>query len=366
MTQYINGPVNYIQLKGEIHGVSKNILLFMDSHKLINNQTQCDSYESDDISHYLYKKIKYAKDELDFFMEIRNSQIKEFKTNKRDIYMKDVINMFKTEFIVEKDKVKYAKSNPKVRLHYLDVRDHLGLFYVSQLIEYELNGEIKLLKENNDVKNIANIKKNLYIIEKLIKEFDLAKQFVSQNNKKYTQTNPIKYYLNKIINEYTDKELKEHINNFINIEYINIIANINSILTKIKIILDKWDSTKINNLIKLADGLYEFVIDLYSLFTDAYLLRRILDKDYVVKAITYTGSQHAFNYIYFLVKFYDFSIVNLYKSIESDKNVIIEKIKNADYTYNIYKLFTDTIKESIQCISIPDHSLDIYKNRLIM
>jgi hypothetical protein len=95
-------------------------------------------------------------------------------------------------------------------------------------------------------------------------------------------------------------------------------------------------------------------------------LRRILDKNYVTNAITYTWSQHAFNYIFFLVKFYDFAIVDLHKSIEPNKNVIIENIKRAEYTYNIYKLFTDTISEPIQCISKPDYSLSIYENRIIM
>ena len=56
MPKYINGPTNYVQLKGKINGYEKNIFLFMDRHYEIDKQTRCESFDSIDISHYLYKK----------------------------------------------------------------------------------------------------------------------------------------------------------------------------------------------------------------------------------------------------------------------------------------------------------------------
>jgi len=60
MPQYINGPVNYIQLNGTINNINKNITIFLDTHLDLDNQTRCDSFDSIDISQYLYKLIKNA------------------------------------------------------------------------------------------------------------------------------------------------------------------------------------------------------------------------------------------------------------------------------------------------------------------
>ena len=57
MPQYINGPFNYIQLTGNINNIPKNITIFMDVHLDLNNQTRCTSFDSLDISQYLYKNI---------------------------------------------------------------------------------------------------------------------------------------------------------------------------------------------------------------------------------------------------------------------------------------------------------------------
>ena len=102
MTEYINGPINFAHLRGSINGIDKNIYFFMDKHYELDNQTRCETFNSIDISQYLYKIIKETKKPLDFFMEIRTSDINNIVTNKRDIYIKDVVSLFKTEFIVEK------------------------------------------------------------------------------------------------------------------------------------------------------------------------------------------------------------------------------------------------------------------------
>ena len=57
---------------------------------------------------------------------------------------------------------------------------------------------------------------------------------------------------------------------------------------------------------ELTDNLFEYVVKLYSLFTDVYLLRRILDKNEIKKCIIYSGIQHSLNYIYFLM--YDMDV----------------------------------------------------------
>ncbi len=67
MPRFINGPFNYVQLEGNISNIKKNITIFMDVHLDLNNQTRCESFDSQDISQYLYNMIKHANTSLDFF-----------------------------------------------------------------------------------------------------------------------------------------------------------------------------------------------------------------------------------------------------------------------------------------------------------
>ena len=168
MIEYINGPTNFAHLQGSIDGIDKNIYFFMDSHYDLDNQTRCKSFNSIDISQYLYQKIIKTKKPLDFFMEIRTSTIDTVITNKRDIYIKDVISLFKTEYIEQKEEdgnvIKHLKSNSNVKLHYLDVRDHLELFNVLNIIDDDMKINVRLLinnfnnnkKKDKFVQNILN------------------------------------------------------------------------------------------------------------------------------------------------------------------------------------------------------------------
>ena len=108
-------------------------------------------------------------------MEIRSKNIKTPVTNKKDIYIKEVISLFKTEFIDEKIEdniiVRYSKSNSIVKLHYLDVRDHLELFEVLNIIDDDIKTNIELLvnKFNNNKKKekcVQNILNNIELIKK--------------------------------------------------------------------------------------------------------------------------------------------------------------------------------------------------------
>lgn len=149
-------------MKGKIDGVEKKIILFMDEHYGLLEQTRCDTFDSIDISHYMYNEIKNTNEELDFFLEITLDEIKSKQTNKRDIYIKELFEMFKSEFVVEKinetDYVRYSKSNPNVRLHFLDIRDSMDFDKIkSSYIQRILKEFEKLLKTTNiDEKKILH------------------------------------------------------------------------------------------------------------------------------------------------------------------------------------------------------------------
>ena len=361
MTEYINGPTNFVHLQGSIDGIYKNIYFFMDSHYDLDNQTRCESFNSIDISQYLYKIIKDTKEELDFFMEISSTNINTIVTNKRDIYIKDVISLFKTEFIIKKKEdnidVMCSENNKNVRLHYLDIRDHLELFDVLNIIEDELEKNFELFINNlnnneNKDKYIQNILNNIESIKKKIEIIMNNKNEVMQNIlNDYEKTKKTqKYYLNKIINIYINKNLKKNINEFINYYYDEIISNLYPGLGKLEGYIKNFNIINKKKIYKLINFINGLITDLYSLFTDVFLLRRILDKNYIKKIIVYSGSQHSINCIFFLIKYYNFKIIKIQNSSEKDTDKLIEEIKNASQSFDIYKFFN--MKEmKIQCIN---------------
>ena len=369
MPEFINGPINYAYLKGEINGIEKNIYLFMDQHYQLYNQTRCKSFNSVDITYYLYNIIKNTKEELDLFVEIRQEEIIKPQTNNKDIYIVEVENLFKSEFVEEKIEnnktVVYSKTNPKVRLHYLDIRDHLGLFEVkTKLITNGIEKNFKLLQ--NDINNKQQyIDKILIDLDKLEENIQIFKnnvveilKIININNEKnflYDKNDEKqKYYLNKSLNIYFYENLRINIYLFVCENYFFISSKLEGVIKDLKSNLSfsnlfniNINSTEIN---KLIEAVHELTIDIYSLFTDVYLLRRILDKNEIKKCIIYSGIQHSLNYIYFLIKYYNFEIVKIYHTEEKDINIIVNTIKNSKIVYDIYKLFFNTRKKYIQCI----------------
>lgn len=85
----IQGPINLAILEGKKNNIFKRVYIFMDYHYEIDKQTKCESFDSEDISNFLYKKIKNATKETDFFMEIRKEQIGKPRYKKKDIYKRD-------------------------------------------------------------------------------------------------------------------------------------------------------------------------------------------------------------------------------------------------------------------------------------
>ncbi len=355
MPKYINGPTNYAHLKGTIKGIEKNIYLFFDKHLDLDEQTRCKSFDSIDITYYLYTLIKNAKDYLDFFMEIRLLQFNEGITNKRDIYINEVVNLFKTEFVIDKkdgkEEVKYSKTNSKVRLHYLDIRDCLGIYYLTDIIFKKIKIYLDLMKkdEKNKITYFRKILKYVNMINEEIESLDKnIKEIIVNKNVIYNKTNnKQKYYLDKIINKYKNTILGQSINVFLNANYNYILSYYKFTIIDIKLINENM--IDIDTLTELIDKITEYILKIYSLFTDAYLLRRFLDKDYVNNSVIYSGGAHSINYIFYLVKYCNFSIIKIHNSTEKDVNILINKIKKEIYSLNIYDLFL--LKDKyIQCI----------------
>ncbi len=355
---YINGPTNYAHLQGTINGIEKNIYLFFDKHLNIYEQTKCESFNSIDITYYLYTLIKEAKDYLDFFMEIRLSQLNEPITYNRDIYINEVINLFKSEFVIENkgttEQVKYSKTNSKVRLHYLDIRDCLGIYSLKNIIDKKIKKYLNLLSKDEKNK-IIYYRKILKYVDIVNEQIDLLdknmREIIINKNVVYDKiNNKQKYYLDKLINKYKNTQLKQSINIFLNSHYNRILDYFKVAILEIKSINENMiDTTIITDLTEVIDEIQVYINKIYGLFTDVYLLRRFLDKNYINNSVIYSGGAHSINYIYFLVKYCNFKIVKIHNSLEKNVKLLINKIKREAYSFNIYDLFLFKDKY-IQCI----------------
>jgi hypothetical protein len=350
-------------MKGSINGIEKEITLFMDIHNDLDNQTRCDSFDSIDISHLMYKKIVNADKELDFFLEITFDEIKSKRTNKRDIYIKELFEMFKSEFLIEKinntDIVRYSKSNSKVRLHFLDIRNVMDFEDMRYIINEKILKKIELLKSltNNDEKKkissqILKYFENIY--SKLSKLMNDKNEIIqAKSSVKNLNGDKQKYYMNKIFNRCNDKKLKRYLIHFMEMNYGNVMFNLNNELLNITNVLKNIELSnidEINEIYLLTKFVREAITDLYCLVVDCFLLRRVLDKDYINNSIIYTGFQHSIHYIYFLHKYYDFEITKIFHT-EKNLNEMLKQIKNTDYVSGIYSFITDRKKTYPQCVS---------------
>jgi hypothetical protein len=105
------------------------------------------------------------------------------------------------------------------------------------------------------------------------------------------------------------------------------------------------------------NGLDVILLKLGTVFMDCFFLRRIIDKKHYIKnSIIYTGGYHTIVYIWFLIKFYDFEIVNYYylnnekilksSNILEQTNIFVKKSKNYNELFEIFfpKKFNQCVK----------------------
>jgi hypothetical protein len=120
--------------------------------------------------------------------------------------------------------------------------------------------------------------------------------------------------------------------------FLTIVGDNNTNKTMISDIYPKEYYNDYNKVEKQMDYLSALMMDISVFIMDCYFLRRFLDKKYIKKAISYTGLMHSANYLWFLVKYCDFKIIE-YGFINNVVNAIeFEKIiKNMDCVYDIYE-----------------------------
>jgi hypothetical protein len=84
-------------------------------------------------------------------------------------------------------------------------------------------------------------------------------------------------------------------------------------------------------------------------------MRKFLDKDYITNGIFYTGVTHSLNYIYFLVKLFDFKITHVSHAVTNNMDELNGMIKKYQNIFNVENTtMPDIILSNIQCSNISD------------
>lgn len=395
----LNGPINCIKLFN--HETDQTVWLFMDYHYPINYQHKCEEYEAKDIDKYLYKIYKETTEVIDFLFEINPSKLnlsEELHENK--IYISRVEKIFK--------KAQFdTQINKNIRLHFVDIRSHTFTHDIYYSMKNILNNleMYKLDNLNNIIEELNKIVRILESINKLIENIsdmnintdvganvDKLKKLKKLKKNKKNEIN-IETLLEKILLDYDDLANKQNVTNYFYLKYYDeskiIINFINNLVGQIKTINDLFDYQLLNENLNIVE--YSFggtirqvisygindvdynnkfsdfkrdlifldiqLINLGTVFMDCFFLRRITQKkNFIKKAIVYTGSFHTIVYIWFLIKYNNFKIVDsnyINKKKLNNKNTFdhLENIiKKSDNYDNLFEIFYP--KKINQCVKI--------------
>lgn len=353
----INGPNNVIRLQNN----DKIIYIFGDIHMYLDAQNECPinkKNETLDIDQILVKFFKSTNTEYDLFLETQRNWIDDYKNNYKSNYIEAIRQLFSKNMIFNKNKITKSELFPNIRFHYFDFRFDIDEYNeISDLCNsFPLFSDFNLYIDNI-IKIVNKIKKKIISFKKIINK--------KSNNK----------FINKIFNNYNNKNIQKKIIDIINTYYIDktynlLISTIDELLEHIynnyDLIINKYlsDDLKININIDILKKIDIITSKYYYLFelTDIYLIKRILDKKYVKNAIVYTGSAHLSTLTYFLVKYFNFNITHLFylnnDNINNIKNIndLEESIKNNKLNHlNMLHFFYYSEKEDInQCINLFD------------
>jgi|688.fasta_scaffold117178_3 hypothetical protein len=392
MVKLINGPVNVIRLEGEIFGIKKVLYVFCDMHIDINNQTQCESWISQDFTSFLaheFSKIDKNKS-IDFFFETWESMLKTRHYPTRDKYIEETSKFFNKMIRFDKDKKNIGTEfGNNVRFHYIDIRDYFHKNIKNMLYEIDniINNEKSYLV-SKDVKYIIDLTNNL-----LLEIADIIHLISDPKNESIKPTN--NYDKNKMIivmkklnynfnHSETKKGIQPLLDNIINKlkEISTNLIDFNKLLSEYEIYIKKFNRdgdlysklniTKSNEIIYTVDYnvankyLYDIkekfdIFDKLILFTfakivDLYFLRRFIDKDYITTGISYTGIFHSVNYIHTLVRYFNMKITNA-SYIKDPIDKVNKELLNYDIINKDVQLFFYPPK-LIQCSdlsSFPDN-----------
>ena len=366
---YLNGPSNFFKLKNN----EKEIYLFGNIQHNIEDEMECDELESYNFDKYLKYFFKHNKKNIDFMME---TEIKPTNTYNKEInyeYIEKLKKLFQE--IYDKD-----ENYEHLKIHYIDVTKKNDIqeccFLLSDIYQHLNNYMYDI---DYIINKLEHIKEILYYFNDIIEKYKKNEKAIVDKN---IMIDDIFY---KIIVKYNNVENKKKINKYFDMICFKKIKYIIELIDKYVVNFNKYkktiESKKNNNydehlhknesvykqlyLMKsyydtdeyakikkeIDDIINEIDIHIYTLIKavmDCYFMRRFVDKPYIKNVIAYTGILNTVSCLYFLVKYYDYKILE-YSFINKVDSKELEKIiKKTDSYLDIYEyIYVDK-----QCIKI--------------
>ena len=352
----ISGPYNVIRMEGKIEGLTKVVYMFMDVHLDSDVQTKCANIYSQDFNRYLaeaFHELNGADRVYDFFLEIEpewyrvdpkaraTTLAEQGLAGPRHIYIHQVLQLLRSAVNYDsiKNRVGPSEVFQNVRLHYLDIRDALNPI-TDDLYSLPIQADTDSIYFSPSIFPILEFDaKSATALVKLYSELKTNPMSRSKAAK-----SPFGKQIHKVLYSYKHPDVQRVITTKLDHYFseLDVLAGqINQFASLLRSYLTVADSTTLtftrDNLISAGMTPEQFV----SLFseimlarnmlkeqvlyvgigiTDCYLLRRLLDKDYVTNAITYTGGSHTTNYIIVLAQYFDFKITHVsYSSVSLPK-----------------------------------------------
>lgn len=402
----VSGPVIALRLEGFVNNIKKIVYLFGDIHMNVTAQSQCPSWKADEFIRYFSKTMKYTNKnkQYDLFFETgstgnsKNILMKDRYIDEVDKYFKSTLNIVNKENKENKEnekKYKNTGSNEEanLRLHHIDPRGVFknlrggayDQFYYLDSLFYNIQNNFGI--HSNQLENIKNI---VFLMNESL-EIETFLLLNDESNEKYEESinKLVEFYgednykiIKRLIKKLKDDYYSEYVKNKLISEsgiFEEIRKKINSLKIKSEEFIKNLEnlqehtntygklkyyesycnygsyySSNIENTlpaIKSFNYIGDDFIYMYALLMDIATLRRLLDKDYITNIISYTGAAHTCNYLYILVKYFDFKITHCTNK-EHTINEIEILLKESNNSSEVFcKVMPNVL---FQCIDITD------------
>jgi hypothetical protein len=365
--EYVNGPINVIRLEGKVGSVKKIIWVFLNWPEPSTAQTKCDDIRAVDISTYLVREFDQLKkskpDTVYDFMYNRGPLVPDFEAKTRGTYQNQVAEIFTKSFEIDLDenRVKKSTSIPNVRFHYVNTTDYVLMkspsilnqiehivYHIWNNRSYYLNDMINL---HNGVKIIGDEVMQIYHLffeEKKLDNPKIEKSFYSAGiNQKFNISMEdshklIQKLIYKLKNTYDNKSVGTIMNKIIDTEFKDMLRayfseeknTLETIISEIEF-LKKLDGYDLNEILQPQDDGYFYGLNnirmdenilffkkmvrdlekysydfIASFLSNANLVRRFLDKNYISHTVTYLFAYRGISLIRLLVKYFGFEITH--------------------------------------------------------
>lgn len=281
--QTIHGPVNYIKISGKFNGIKKVIHCFCDKHMKFTEPINIES-NATMLELFLTNLFANSKHDWDFMLEA--DTLAKPQEKNQELYLTRIRNYAHS--------LKNNNIYSNLRIHHTDIRwifsQYLGIdFILDQVKSGVVESKIKTSGILSIQKYFETTSNRIKTIIRILKGEEF-KPTCGYEELVYQILNKIK----KKISLCKSEKLTEHLNETLDYN-----------LLKLEELSD--DILNIKNFSNVVT--YVTMLHTHTAFLmDMYLLRRILDKDYITNIVIYVGTYHAYSLILSLENDFDFEV----------------------------------------------------------